>query len=539
MSSRVGLNPDTEPKQALRISRYLAGAGSSLLIVLLLAFTYTQGMLELRVLIEATVAIGTVLALFYAVFRAGLNLRFPDPSLTLEQIIVATMALLYVMYQSESVRGILLIVYLMPLLFAQFRLDRARLLLLVLLLLLAYAGMVLLAAYAKPRSVDAASEVAQFVVLCAVLPWFAAMGGYLHSLRERLKQGRTELQQALETLQQTNQALQHSHAELDRLAGTDGLTGAWNRRRMDEAVRSEMDRLRRYDHALCLLVLDIDFFKKVNDRFGHAVGDQLLVELAAQIRSVLRSADSLTRWGGEEFVVLCPSTTLAEAGVLARRLREQVAATVFPVVNEITLSVGVAECLPGETWEQWFQRADAALFRAKSLGRNQVQMAPETPAHTGAADAVPAHFVQLVWHSVYECGHETVDREHKALFRDTNDVLSAVLSGRPAAEVNRLVDTLVRDIAQHFQHEESILAAAAYPDAAAHAALHRELAQRTGAMVERFRAGRADVGELFRLLAEDVVARHMLVADRAFLPYLKQQAEAAQRSSEAGVDAAG
>lgn len=336
-----------------------------------------------------------------------------------------------------------------------------------------------------------------------------------------------EMRQTLEKLQQTNQELQVSLVELDRLAGTDKLTGAWNRRRLEEAVNSEMDRLKRYDHPLCLLVLDIDLFKHVNDHYGHGVGDQLLLELAAQIRPALRAADSLTRWGGEEFVVLCPDTTLSTATVLAERLRKKIAGMNFPVAQKITISIGVAECMPGETWEQWFHRADAALFRAKALNRNQVQVAPEIPARTGVAETVPANFVRLVWHRAFECGHEVIDREHKALFQDSNELLAAILSGRPANETSAIADTLVRDVVQHFQDEESIIAAAGYPGAAKHAALHRNLVNRADALVGQFRAGKANVGELFQFLASDVIAKHMLGADRDFFSYLEKQRQAA------------
>ena len=525
------LIPHTDPKQVLRIRRYLMAAGTSVLIVFLLALSHVLGLLALPVLIEATVIICALIALVYAVFRSGLNQRFPDPSLTMEQIILASMTVVYIMYQAGPLRGALLPVYLMPLLFGMFGLNRVRLLVLALLLLFAYAGMVLLSAYAKPGNMDPATEVTLFVALCIVLPWFAAMGGYLHGMRESLSQSRRELRQALEKLQQTNQSLQDSHAELDRVASTDKLTGAWNRRRMDEAVDSEMDRLRRYGHAMSLLVLDIDHFKRVNDRYGHITGDRLLVELVAHIRSSLRGADSLARWGGEEFVVLCPDTRLPEAVIFAERLRKTIAGMRLSVVNEISVSIGVAECLTGETWERWFQRADAALYRAKASGRNQVQSAPGMPAQPGAAAAASGNLVQIVWDSAYECGHKVVDHEHKALFRVSNDLLAAILSGLPEEKTNAIVDTLVRDLVQHFRDEESIIAAAGYPGASAHAAIHRELESRAGALVERFRIGKSGLGELFQFLAEDVVAKHLLGADRSFFAYLENQRPPADRGS--------
>ena len=330
-----------------------------------------------------------------------------------------------------------------------------------------------------------------------------------------------EMRQSLERLQKSNQELQETLVELDHLASTDKLTGAWNRRRLEEALINEMDRLRRYDHPLSLLLIDIDLFKKINDQFGHAAGDQVLVELADLVKSTLRVSDSLTRWGGEEFVVLCPNTTLSTVAMLAERLREKIARADFPVVKNITVSLGVAECMSGETWEQWFMRADAALYRAKACGRNQAQVAPETPQRLGVGENVSANFVQLSWHPAYECGHSLVNEQHQALFNDANNLLAAILSERPADEVAALIDVLIRDVVQHFKDEEVIFTAAGFPGAAEHADIHRGLVDSAVVLVDRFHAGTLAIGELFQFLAHDVVARHMLGADREFFHYLE------------------
>lgn len=329
------------------------------------------------------------------------------------------------------------------------------------------------------------------------------------------------MRQSVEHLHQANQDLQETLVEVQRLASTDKLTGAWNRRRLEEVVINEMDRLRRYDHPLSLLIIDIDFFKKVNDQYGHPVGDQVLADVAAMVQSSLRISDSLTRWGGEEFVVLCPNTTLSTVARLGERLREKIAKADFPVVKSITVSIGVAECGSGETWDDWFKRADTALYRAKSGGRNQVQIAPEMPKRDGAGENVAANFVQLSWRSAYESGSTVIDDQHRGLFADANKLLNAILSGRPTDEVATLIDVLLRDVVQHFQEEEAIIMAAKFPGATAHAAIHRKLVDRAAVLVGRFNSGTLAIGELFQFLAHDVVARHMLGADREFFPYLK------------------
>jgi len=330
-----------------------------------------------------------------------------------------------------------------------------------------------------------------------------------------------KMHQSLQRLQSTNQVLQKSLAELSKLASTDKLTGAWNRHWLEEAMVNEMDRLKRYDHPLSMVMLDIDLFKNINDLHGHLVGDQVLVTLTKVLQSNLRTIDTLTRWGGEEFVVLCPNTTLATVTLLAERLRASVANTSFAQVGQVTISLGVAECLASETCEDWFKRADEALYRAKEGGRNQVQVAPEPSGSDDRGQAMTAGLLRLSWHATYECGHPVIDEQHRGLFADANQLLAAVLSARPKAEVATLVNNLVADVAQHFKDEERIICAAGYPGSAAHATLHGALVDKAVALVKHFDAGTLAVGELFQFLARDVVANHILGADRQFFAYLQ------------------
>ncbi len=327
-------------------------------------------------------------------------------------------------------------------------------------------------------------------------------------------------QRTLKQLQQLNQELQQALLELEHLARTDKLTGAWNRRRLEETVIGEMERQKRYGQPLSLLILDIDFFKKINDTHGHAIGDQVLAGLARMLQFSIRASDALARWGGEEFVLMCPGTALQTMTMLAERLREKVARTAFPEVGNVTVSMGIAEYLPGETWEHWFSRADAALYRAKASGRNQVQKAPETPPRAAAADNLSASFVQLSWHHAYECGNALIDSEHRALFAHVNHLLDAIFSDQPDDGIARMIDELVQEVDQHFRDEEILLNQTAFPGASAHAEVHRQLLAKARTLVGRFQAGEEVIAELFHFLAHDVIARHILKTDRAFFAYL-------------------
>ncbi|MBL8393718.1 MAG: diguanylate cyclase [Candidatus Accumulibacter sp.] len=337
------------------------------------------------------------------------------------------------------------------------------------------------------------------------------------------QQGFVAAQEELASLQEANRQLQQTVAELEQVASTDKLTGVWNRRHMEESLHQEMERQRRYRHPLSLLILDIDFFKQINDQHGHAVGDCVLRRLAEVLQGQLRSVDSLCRWGGEEFIVLCPSSGRSTAAQLAERLRRKVAETNFPSVGRVTTSIGVAECQLGESWEEWFARTDMALYQAKSGGRNAVQVAPETRRPDGADDDPSSSLVHLVWHPAYESGNDLIDRGHQQLFADANELLSAMLAERPMEQVNVIVDRLFTDILQHFRDEEAAIEAAGFPAATQHASLHRNLVGQAGKLVEEYRNGRQGVGDVFQFLAYDVVTKHMLGADRLFFDHLAAQ----------------
>jgi len=200
---------------------------------------------------------------------------------------------------------------------------------------------------------------------------------------ERLRKDReidrltnVELARAYRELRELNERLEHQAVELERLSNLDGLTGLHNRRALDARLETELARSRRNGTPLSLMMLDIDNFKEVNDRYSHTVGDEVLKHLAHLLRSHLRDVDLCARFGGEEFAVVMPDTSAAGAAEVAEKLRGVVEAERWDGLHhgiQLTVSLGVASLRPQEDGGILLARADAMLYRAKRMGKNCVQ----------------------------------------------------------------------------------------------------------------------------------------------------------------------
>lgn len=336
------------------------------------------------------------------------------------------------------------------------------------------------------------------------------------------KRTEAEMVTALMVARQANSRLENTVAELELLASTDRLTSAWNRRRMEEAARNEMHRTHRFRHPVSVIMLDVDNFKGINDRFGHQTGDRVLAEIAETLRLTHRESDSLTRWGGEEFMVLAPNTTLSGSVLLAEKLRKGIEAHRFAEVGMVTASFGVAEYQVTESYDDWIARADQALYEAKHAGKNRVRAHPATQSSGDETGHTEAKLVQLVWRDAFCSGHPVIDRQHQVMFRLANELLDAVLACRSDKEISETAAKLAESALEHFRDEEEILRGIGFPELKTHAEHHAALIQKADELAAAFASGMLSVGSLFQFLAHDLVARHMLGADREYLAHLRE-----------------
>lgn len=164
-----------------------------------------------------------------------------------------------------------------------------------------------------------------------------------------------------------------THEQLTQLAVTDKLTGLYNRTKLDELLTEELNRYKHFHHKFGLAIMDIDHFKKINDAYGHLVGDSILIEIGQFIAKEIRSTDKLIRWGGEEFMIIYVETDHEEVLELVEQLRLNIEQHLFSISTVITVSIGLTLCSDKDTIHSIIKRADDALYIAKKNGRNHTE----------------------------------------------------------------------------------------------------------------------------------------------------------------------
>lgn len=364
-----------DAKQVLRLKRYSMAALSYVLWIGLTYYCYSLGLVDVS---AAGFGLAVLCAfacnlIFYALIRSGLNQYWPDPSLTLPQMVVATFWVMLLMALAPKVRGILLLLYVVVFLFGVFRLRRGEYLGLTALVIVGYGFVVLRDVYRHLSGIPIPLEALQFVVLSATLIWLAFFGSYVGKLRETVSRRNSELAAAL--------------AKNRRLAVHDDLTGTYNRRHIMQMLEQEQLRAQRTGRGFSLCLMDLDHFKRVNDRHGHLGGDEVLRQFAMLVLGEIRTLDrvgrdhglgeeNFGRFGGEEFLLLMPETDIDGAHVCIERIRRKVASTPFQVEGksvDLTMSCGLAVFRPGEDLRATLARADQALYQAKEAGRDRVK----------------------------------------------------------------------------------------------------------------------------------------------------------------------
>ncbi|HET6726372.1 MAG TPA: GGDEF domain-containing protein [Gammaproteobacteria bacterium] len=310
-------------------------------------------------------------ACFVLLISTGYNRRFRDPSLTRVQLAVGTAFQLVIFLFSRTIfaQDLALLAFLLSMLFAAFRMGARKLAVQAIPSFMAFAAIMLWRHDFVGQTLRAA--IPRAAIYALLLGWIIFFVGYVNRLRRSLSQRNRELRSAM--------------ARIEELAIRDELTGAFNRRYIHEALDKEMARSDRTGSTFSICMLDVDHFKRVNHTHGHQAGDDVLHEVVARVRQITRrldqlghydSFDTIGRLGGEEFLMVLPATSLDGARTCAERIRRAIMDTPFKThVGElsVTASFGVTEYNFTESAETLIRRADKALYRAKTSGRNRIE----------------------------------------------------------------------------------------------------------------------------------------------------------------------
>lgn len=315
---------------------------------------------------------------------------------------------------------------------------------------------------------------------------------------------------------------QRNQERISDLANHDELTGVHSRRAFLVMARQLFSVVERQQKPFAVLMLDVDHFKRVNDTYGHAGGDEILKRFTANCTACLRHSDLLGRIGGEEFCIVLPDTGSDGAAEVAERIRAGFEAGESLWHGDrlrATVSIGIAQRgNDAVTLEGLMACADEALYQAKNEGRNRV---------TRLSDATAATAVKLVWDGRYRSGHEVIDSEHEYLFIWANTLLRKLQANANSPVIAADLRELLHWLSAHFRNEERILAELGWTGLEQHVLQHQALEARGEALLAEVKTGDRKCAELLDFIVLEVVARHLARHDAEYFASLKFNAAAA------------
>jgi diguanylate cyclase len=352
----------SDPKLRRTLQYWAATCVLYVACIALLLLQVSEGMADSAAADKLVTFGGSGALLFYVLIRVSGRLKLAPDQLAVSQAVFSLACGMAAYAISGPLRGAMLIMTVVVIVFCMFAAKPRQTLLLTIAALAGMGATMYWMQASDPQRYPPMTELITFGYLAGALLSTAVLSGEMSKLRSRLKRQRRELSEALDTIRV--------------LATVDELTSLVNRRRMHEMLEAE-ERRQSDGGSTCIALLDIDFFKQVNDRYGHATGDAVLRSFSSTARACLRGGDVLARWGGEEFLLLLPDAAPEEARVVLERMAERIHGMQVAGLPDrrISFSAGLATRRAGEPFADAIHRADKALYQAKEAGRNRIVLA--------------------------------------------------------------------------------------------------------------------------------------------------------------------
>ncbi len=301
--------------------------------------------------------------------------------------------------------------------------------------------------------------------------------------------------------------------KLQDTASRDSVTGLFSRLAFDVHAADVIRKFKRRFFPVSLMLIDLDRFKKVNDKWGHPVGDQVLKHVADILKDNLRQTDFPARFGGDEFVVILLDTPENGALFAAEKVRRKLELTPHKVAGKITVSIGVAALERDESFEEWFIRADTSLYLAKNMGRNQIVGSAESRGRDIKA-------VNYEWKNEWTSGNARIDEQHRSLLTIGNHLIET-LETRQRIEEQKTINELMIDLDQHFRSEEFILKQHNYEKLKEHSAIHESLRRQMRFWRDLRNQQRIHPTAFYSFLLEKVILEHLIIDDSKFFYLFK------------------
>ena len=308
-------------------------------------------------------------------------------------------------------------------------------------------------------------------------------------------------------------------AEMKHLATHDPLTGLANRELLKRRLRSSIEFASETHQKLALLFIDLDRFKPINDTHGHDAGDAVLKTISQRLRDALRESDLVSRWGGDEFIVLLENVN--DRATIERIACKLVAAISQPITLsdqvEISLSCSLGIVVypdHGDHIDDLINKSDQMMYKAKKQGSGSIIFfAPLIPQSGNS-------LLRLVWRRDLESGLSVIDQEHKELFELANQLLTTIVAGRFTADTDPCLARLLAHTKSHFKHEISTLMRMQYPDVVGHDLLHKQLLHKAEELQARYLDGELDALVLIHFIVYEIVDQHIMVEDKKWFDFV-------------------
>lgn len=292
----------------------------------------------------------------------------------------------------------------------------------------------------------------------------------------------------------------------------DELTGLYNRHFLDEKMDEAIERSDRYNEPLSILIMDLDHFKRVNDTWGHPMGDEVLKQTAQIAKANIRKLDIPVRFGGEEFLIVLPHTDIMGAFETAEQIRRALEVNTHTIVGKYTASFGVAEKRVDESFNSLYKRVDEALYLAKESGRNRVVSAE-------SQENLPIASVRFVWRNEWESGDQGVDDQHRELLEIANSFIFMSLSNDKFDKTLEQLEIFIEHLVNHYIYEENYFIGGEYPDHQDHVDVHNSLMEKLLELKLSYQNKELKASALFSFILDEVIVGHIIEADTLFFQY--------------------